>query len=392
MRATIDSLYLEAVELLEALSTSEGILASSIEADNYKRIWARDSIVCGITGLYINNEKIVQGLRKSLEILAKHQHSNGMIPSNVHPVTMDCSYGSLVGRVDTCTWFIIGCCLYFKHQKDESFWKLMTPHIEQSRAYLKAIEFNGKGWIYTPLSGNWADEYPVHGYTLYDNMLRLWGEQLWMEAGGVSDVSLNKLLEKTKINFWPSSNHEKWIYQQGPFQSAAAKIPKHFAAFILPGIYDLRFDAAANGLALLIYSLNTSEIELLSAYITQLRSELGTTLIPAFWPTVTEESKDWDLLKGNYSFEFKNIPGAFHNSGIWPVWMGLFCWGLAQNGMHKEVDQIVESFSEQVAAHPNWNFHEFFNSKSMRPEGKEKMGYTASGIVYMQLALKNCSV
>jgi hypothetical protein len=37
-------------------------------------------------------------------------------------------------------------------------------------------EFNNKGLLYVPLSGNWADEYITDGYVLYDQLLRfgLW--------------------------------------------------------------------------------------------------------------------------------------------------------------------------------------------------------------------------
>jgi glycogen debranching enzyme len=180
----LNILYNDSLKLLRQLSTSQGILASTLESDNYKRIWARDSIICGIAGLLAEDKTIVQGLKASLLTLAKHQNKQGIIPSNVleKENDVDISYGSLVGRVDTNTWFIVGCCLYYLNTKDEETWLFLIPSIFKSRNYLKTIELNGKGWIYTPLSGNWADEYPIHGYTLYDNMLRLWGESLWLKT------------------------------------------------------------------------------------------------------------------------------------------------------------------------------------------------------------------
>jgi hypothetical protein len=38
----------------------------------------------------------------------------------------------------------------------------------------EAWEFNNKGLLYVPLSGNWADEYITDGYVLYDQLLRVW--------------------------------------------------------------------------------------------------------------------------------------------------------------------------------------------------------------------------
>ncbi len=387
MNSDFKNLYHEAVALLHRLTTPHGILASTIEADNYKRVWARDSIVCGIAGLWMDDAVVVEGLKNSLLTLAGQQHSAGMIPSNVLPNSEDISFGSLVGRIDATTWFIVGSCLYYQHTKDQENWEKLHPAIEKARQFLKATEFNDKGWIYTPLSGNWADEYPIHGYTLYDNVLRLWGEQLYLEMIGANVDGLNSVLHKTQLNFWPQQESEKGIYQKGPFERALETQPEHFAAFILPGIYDLRFDAAGNALAMLLFHLNTKQKDGMTHFLKGLHDTLGKMLTPAFWPIITEDSDDWNLLKGNYSFDFKNKSGDFHNGGIWPVWMGLFAYALAQNGMHNEAKQIVSDFTETVLENPEWDFQEYFNAHSLKVGGKTQMGYTASGIVFMNLAI-----
>nr|MCH9660442.1 hypothetical protein [Bacteroidota bacterium] len=256
------------------------------------------------------------------------------------------------------------------------------------RVYLTASEHNGEGWLYTPLSGNWADEYPIHGYTLYDNMLRQWGEQLYTEINSETVHKLESLANKNRTNFWPNraaTTTEKYhpdAYDRLDFDSI-----QHFIAFILPGNFDTRFDAAGNALALLNTELNQAQKSQISAYINGLSSEISKTLIPAFWPIITEESSDWVLLKGNYSYDFKNTPGNFHNGGVWPVWMGLFCLGLANNGMHKEVEKIIAAFTEVVLINEAWNFQEYINPLTSSLGGKTQMGYTASGIVFMKLAL-----
>lgn len=390
MEQDFQKLYEDAIQLLHSLITSDGILASSIEADNYKRIWSRDSIVCGLAGLWINDEKLIEGLGNSLKTLARYQHATGMIPSNVLPVENDVSYGSLVGRIDASTWFILGACLHYQKTKDATTWQFLKPAVDKCRVYLKACEFNDKGWIYTPLSGNWADEYPIHGYTLYDNVLRLWGEQVYCEIEGIESTSLEQLIQKTMDNFWPTNDgRSSTIYQSGPFETALNEGVKHFMAFILPGLYDTRFDAAGNALALLFFSLSEFQKEQLTSFIESLKLNLGISLIPAFWPIIDEKSTDWFLLKGNYSFDFKNTPGDFHNGGIWPVWMGLFCYGLTQQGMKEKAREIVHSFSKSINNNPDWNFQEYLRTPNLQLAGKTHMGYTASGIVFMKLALQD---
>ena len=390
MITPFQKLYEDAIDLLHRLTTPYGFLASTIEADNYKRIWARDSIICGLAGLMIEDDVLVEGLKNSLLTLSKNQHELGMIPSNVMPnIKGDASFGKLVGRVDPNTWFVIGSCEYYQKTKDETTWSQLKPAVEKCRAYLKSVEFNNQGWIYTPLSGNWADEYPVHGYTLYDNMLRLWGESLWQAITGEVINNFKSLKERTFANFWPSEGiSEENIYHKYSLEQHDFGTIKHFMAFILPGKYDTRFDAAGNAIALLQFELNDVQKRSISKYISSITSEISKPLIPAFWPIITEISEDWNLLKGNYSFSFKNKPGAFHNGGIWPVWMGLFCLGLAKNGLQKQVEDIISGFTESVSENPDWDFQEFFNAQTLKVGGKTQMGYTASGIVFMQLALQ----
>ncbi|MBE9489052.1 MAG: hypothetical protein IMY67_02050 [Bacteroidetes bacterium] len=389
MDQSIDKLYNDALRTLRSLSTSKGLLASTIASDNYKRVWARDSIICGIAGLLADDKVIIEGLKHSLITLAKYQHTLGIIPSNVlvNNGDADISYGSLVGRVDTNTWFIVGVCLYYLNTNDEETWQSLIPSILKSRNYLKTIELNGKGWIYTPLSGNWADEYPIHGYTLYDNMLRLWGESLWLKIQKQTDKEFDKLKAKTLINFWPEKiANDESVYQKQPFKNVLDKSISHFCSSILPGKYDMRFDAAGNALALLNYKLSSTQKEDIRSYLSVLKATISKMLIPAFWPVIKEHDREWEDLKDNYSFSFKNIPYNFHNGGIWPVWMGLFCLGLSNNDLIKEVKTIIQDFISVIASQ-NWNFNEYITGDHLKLKGKEQMGFSASGIVFMQHAL-----
>ncbi len=379
--------YQQARELLQELAGPHGFLASAIDEDNYKRVWSRDAMVCGLAALLEDDPKLIEAYKQSLLTLAKYSHENGMIPSNVDPLTDDVSFGSLVGRVDANTWFVLGACLYYLHTNDQKTWSQLVLAVEKTLAYLKAIELNDRGWIYTPLSGNWADEYPVHGYTLYDNALYLWAKRLWVRINGLPlDLAIEN---KTQLNFWPLDKEpEGSVYQAGPYQRALVMNAYHYGAFILPGRYDLRFDAAANAFAMLLWPLDQDRKDRMANTVENFTHQIGTPLIPAFWPIIDSKGSDWHLLKGNFSFSFKNHPGSFHNGAIWPVWMGLFAMGLSAQDMPELVDQIAKAYKAQIDACPDWDFKEFVNSKSMEFDGKSKMGYTASGLVFLRAALE----
>jgi hypothetical protein len=385
----LEATYQEALQLLRNLKHPEGLYASTIDSDNYKRVWARDSVICGIAGILADDKEIMEGLKQSLLTLAKYQNKQGTIPSNVDVETKSVSYGSLVGRVDTNTWFNIGCCLYYLNSSDHDFWDSMQPTLKKSRKYIKTIELNGKGWIYTPISGNWADEYPIHGYTLYDNSLRIWGSKLWSIAHNKCLCDeCEELIEKTRINFWPKRNEtSELMYHQKGYDQAAKGL-QHFCSFILPGHYDTRFDAAGNGLALLNHLLEDNEKKELSKFLDHLHQEISVHTVPAFWPVIQSSDVEWQSLIANYSFDFKNKPYHFHNGGIWPVWLGLFCLGLANQSMDKEVKNIANDFFKMIDQKA-WNFQEYINSNELQLKGKKQMGFTASGIVFLYKALKD---
>lgn len=371
-------------QLLTDLATPNGFLASTLDEDNYKRIWSRDSMVCGLASLITKDAKHLEAFKASLLTLAEHQSEAGMIPSNIDPRSGEVSFGSLAGRIDAHTWFVLGACLYYKHTGDEATWKALETKVLKTREYLVNLEFNNKGWIYTPLSGNWADEYPVHGYTLYDNLLRMFAEKALSDLGHDIGFDIDR---KTQLNFWPEATNLNEAYHKAGFQDALDKGVENFAAFLLPGYYDLRFDAGGNALALLYWRLSAAQKDALGARVSSFKSETGASLIPAFWPVITEDSYDWNLLKTNYSYSFKNHPGDFHNGGVWPVWMGLFTLGLAAQGQTDLVEQIVTAFENEIATKPNWAYQEYYNPISKTLGGKTQMGYSASGVIFMQEAL-----
>ena len=84
--------------------------------------------------------------------------------------------------------------------------KKMIPHVHKAFDVLRAWEFNERHLLYTPLSGNWADEYPLHGYLLYDNCLRLWALRAWALLLDSAELNEKSVAVSTVItqNFWPA--------------------------------------------------------------------------------------------------------------------------------------------------------------------------------------------
>lgn len=384
----------KAINLLEKAVSEHGILASTIEADNYKRVWSRDGIVAGIAGLLLKNDKIIDGLNRTINTLSKFQHELGIIPSNVlvkKDGTADVSHGSIAGRVDATCWYIIGACLYLKAKPSKEHKERLKIHLDKAVQTLSYWEFNAKGLLYVPTSGNWADEYPVKGHTLYDNLLRLWGLKLYTNIYKIeeSTVQLPLIEEKIKTNFWPDAahTHSPFVYHPRLFESATKNKLNHWLCYIAPEGFNTTFDAAGNGLALLLGIGNEKQTASICHYLSAIFSYLGESLIPAFWPPIHPGDAEWNAIRNNYSFEFKNHPYHFHNGGIWPVWMGLLSLGLSHQNQQQLCEKILSSYLK-IETPENIQFYEYINSSDLKPGGKKPLCYSASGLIFMVKAIE----
>lgn len=381
----------QATHLLESACTEHGILASTIEADNYRRVWARDGIVAGIAGLLLDNEKIIDGLRATLFTLTKWQHELGIIPSNVlvKKNSADVSLGSIAGRVDATCWYVVGACLFLKKRPKDGIREHLRTHLKKALLTLRYWEFNAKGLLYLPTSGNWADEYPVKGHTLYDNLLRLWGLRLYREMFGKDEFTaqMPQIEDRTRVNFWPTANNLESNAKYHPrlFEEAAEDELQHWLCYLAPEGFSRTFDAAGNGLALLLGIGEEWQTEAVCNYLENVFSEIETALAPAFWPPIRPGDEDWPSIANNYSFDFKNHPHHFHNGGIWPVWMGLLGLGLAAQGKPEFAKRMLEAYLK-IEQPGSIEFYEYISSDELKLGGKKPLCYSASGLIFLALA------
>ena len=390
----LEHLESRALQLLREACSGFGIMASPEAQDNYRRLWSRDAMVAGIAALPSGDAQLLEGFRQSVLTLAEYQHPHGMIPSNVLPDVdePDISYGGLAGRVDATAWFVAGTCLLISHTGYEKLKRKLQPNLLQAIEIMDRWEFNGRGLIYTPLSGNWADEYPVQGHTLYDNCLRLWGLELYAKLYNDEDreVQARIIRERIEINFWPDKNisDHPAVYHKRGFEEEAKKELNHFACAVDPRGYDSHFDAAGHGLALYLDLPTDEQRQKIRTYAGEIFGEIGTDLLPAFWPVIKPDQPEWQALKENYSYNFKNEPYHFHNGGIWPVWMGLFGLGMNLAGDQDIAERMLDSWME-IEDPEAPLFSEYIASDTLQSGGKQRLSYSASGLLFLIQALKH---
>jgi len=396
--------YRRALALLHACSCEHGFLASPSKTTNYRRVWARDGVILGLAGLLNGDSELVHTFRRTLQTLADNQGPHGEIPSNVDPASGRVSYGGTTGRVDSELWFVIGCGEFWQATGDDAFVNAVQPALNRVKFLLGAWEFNNRGLIYVPETGDWADEFLHHGYVLYDQLLYLQAQRtLCAIRHALYDSQDHQLTEKTirlkhliHDNYWfndsadlPDDAYHDVLYEQGR-TAASKRRGEYWMPFFSPTGYGFRFDALANVLVSLFGVCSAEQRRKVDAYIdTILVDELP--LLPAFHPVIDPHDKDWSHLHMTFSYSFKNRPHEFQNGGLWPFITGFYVADLAARGetgrAGRFLDAIDRANALPVRGEP-WSFPEYVHGQALTAGGTPHQGWSAAGAVIAHHAMQ----
>jgi len=378
--------YYKALELLKRVSTPHGFLASAEATSNYQRVWARDGVICGLAALASGDKSLIATFEATINTLATYQHEIGTIPSNVliKGNEVEISYGGLAGRVDAVSWFVIGVCQLAIYKNDIKIVEKYQIQIEKCLQLLNAWEYNNKDLVYVPLSGNWADEYITEGYVLYDQLLRLWALRSYnfFEKNELLAEKIVRVTQQIQANFLPHSNEEKFHERAYANFKFEAYLPCSFS----PSGYQNQYDAFANALLILL-DIGTENLhESICAYALKIAADTQLKLVPAFWPPIFETDADWNLLKDNCKYEFRNYPYEFHNGGSWPMVNGFV--GLSFLKRNITLAAKLAEYLNEANAVDNYSFYENFNTQTQAPNGVAFCAWSAAATVLLEQAIQ----
>ncbi|MBC6490867.1 glycoside hydrolase 100 family protein [Flavihumibacter stibioxidans] len=371
------SAYTSSLDLLKKASTGFGFVASVQEHDNYRRIWTRDGTINSLAALLSGEPELIDTARATIRTIFAHQHRTGFMPSNVTP-SGGVSYGGTVGRADNPSWAVIGLCQFALMQNESDFAFKYLTQVEKCFSVMDAWEFNGKHLIYVPQSGDWADEYIQHGYILFNQLLRIWALRLAGDVFDRKDWKENAavITSVVQANFWNSLEAQKLYAPNLAHQLEHAPLDFWFMGFNPSRIYS-QFDLQANILALLLGIGNAEQdnilLELLTGFFHKKQN-----LLPSFFPNIGFDDPDMQELQHNYAFTFRNLPGEFHNGGLWPVWNGWLAAALCvknRNALARDITAKIETANSLN----NHEYNECLHGETGQPIGVPHCAWSAGG-------------
>lgn len=278
--------------------------------------------------------------------------------------------------------------------------------IEKVRFLLGAWEFNNRGLLYVPQTGDWADEYIHSGYVLYDQLLYLQAMRelcaIHCHLHGSADHALDdrttRLKHLIRANYWfadgdgvPDDVYHEVLYEKGREAAGPHCAGHHWMAFFSPLGYGYRFDALANVLASLLGVADDARRAKVDAFIARELPPGEMALLPAFHPVIEPQDRDWHELQATFSYGFKNRPYEFHNGGLWPMVTGFYVADLARRGSMDLARTYLEGIHRANALEMDgepWGFPEYVHGEKRTAGGTRHQGWSAAAAVIGHHALK----
>lgn len=281
--------------------------------DGYREPYTRDLMLCALGICRTDNDVLLSALERTLKVLAKNQSPKGHIPSLVHdPLDR--------GASDTTPLFLLALSEFRKKTKEKNFLKEAE---EKALIWLSYQSPDDNVLIGQLPTSDWRDEEWVLGYGLYVNAI--YYEVLKRYKKIKEAKTLKSLVGRFEIVGGVKHRHVH--------EGLTIKHKPHFAQWAYKVMASERFDLLGNSLAIIFGLSSISRSKKIVRWVEEecknlrLKGELKGELPPVLFPYIKPEDPDWQI-----RYEIFNMPGCYHNGGIWPFVEGFYISAIAKSG------------------------------------------------------------
>jgi sucrose-6F-phosphate phosphohydrolase len=398
-RDLIATAYRHALIALRKNITPLGFSACSLEDNevtgtdvNYRSVWARDGSITVVGTIELDEPDIRAAQRTTLRTLFNHLAPNGQMPANVRLEDSTPDYSGVGGicSIDSGLWAIVAFHQYVRKTNDLDLLSEYAGRLELLVQWLCALDSNNDSLLEIPEAGDWTDLFGRSYHVLYD-------EVLWYQA----NVAYGRLLELQKKfdaaseclrrsqairarileSFWPSTkataNADRFNFTH---QQAAVGDSSYLLAEITPFGFNWRCDVLGNVQAFIANVLDADRAR------TAFKFMWGVGVNEPFpvvnlYPPVQSGDPDW---RPYYTVNLLNLPGHYHNGGIWPFIGGMWVRFIHRLGLYEVACRELLKLAQlnRLGKNQEWEFNEWVHSRTGRPMGKCFQAWSASSYIH----------
>jgi hypothetical protein len=333
----------------------------------YPEPYTRDLLIASLGTLVSGNRELVASLGRVLQTLAKNQSPLGHVPSLIDAPEDR-------GASDTTPLFLLGVAWYRKATGNAGF---LAAAARKALTWMSYQSPDDTVMVAQQPTSDWRDEQWVEGYGLFVNAL-VYGF-LRLYALDPRAQALKGLMNRFDIR-GPDRHplvHEGLTVPHKPY----------FALWSYKIHNSERFDLLGNSLAVLVGIPSLSRSRKLVAWVEKEcasmrdRGLLAVELPPCLFPYIRPSDPDWRTRYAQY-----NVPGEYHNGGVWPFVCGFYVAALVASGRFSLAERKLMALTNLVRpareARVPYGFNEWFKAQSGKPRGQDWQTWSAAMYLY----------
>ncbi|WP_372918948.1 glycoside hydrolase 100 family protein [Salegentibacter sp.] len=333
----------------------------------YPEPYTRD-LMLAILGVGVSgNTELIASYRKVLEKLSETQSGKGHIPSLANDKEDR-------GASDTTPLFLLGVGIYRKLLKDPDFLK---EAVDKALLWMEYQSPADQYLVAQQPTSDWRDEQWVLGYGLFVNTLvysylRILGHN--KRADSIRNEMGRFTITAKKMHHYV---HEGLVLKNKPY----------YALWSYKILSSERFDLLGNSLAILSGLSSPSRSRKMITWIEKeceamkISGNLAVDLPPNLFPFIKPRDLDWRERYGSF-----NLPGDYHNGGIWPFISGIYIAALVAAEKYtlaeKKLLELTRVVSKSRDPELEFGFNEWIKAQDGAPKGQDWQTWSAALYLY----------
>jgi sucrose-6F-phosphate phosphohydrolase len=387
--------YERAIEVLHRNVTPLGFSAASLADNevtgsdvNYRSVWARDGAITVIQSLFLTDPVMRDVQRRTLCTLLDHATPSGQLPANVAIDTNLPDYSGIgrIAAIDGALWIVIALYNFVQANGDLELLSSYFPTLERAMLWLSAQDSNNDGLLEVPEAGDWTDLFGHSYNVLYDETLWYranfcFGRMLEMRGEHARAAQYFRrsqhVREQVLETFWPRTRREQPLPPSSfaDFQFTLGDA-RYLLAQISPFGFSWRCDVWGNILAFLFNLLDVQRAR--TAFEFMWGAGVNEPYpVKNLYPPVLSGDPEW---RPYFVVNLLNLPGHYHNGGVWPHIGGMWVRFVHRLGMRELACRELVKLARlnRAGTRFEWEFNEWAHAETGRPMGKRYQAWAAA--------------